>query len=167
MIHKWRRGNEVKRFHTVKRLREETVGHHSANVCGILLALDKHCSRDLLVAALTHDLAEQHTGDVPAPAKWESDNLRNTLRHVEVNWLVEHVEPHLTGGTSLWEEAMLKLADMTDLVLSCIEEKRMGNAYAVPLINRGMEYIRDLQVNEEYKQKALQMIQEAEQHVSE
>ena len=34
-----RRGNRVKRFHTVDLLVPETVGHHSANVMAILVEL--------------------------------------------------------------------------------------------------------------------------------
>ncbi len=169
MIHKWRRGNEVKRFHTVKRLREETVGHHSANVCGILLALDPDCSRELLVSALIHDMPEQYTGDVPAPAKWDNERLKTELARAEDYWWV--AESDMLAETLVKidgkELALLKLADMTDLVLSSIEEKRMGNAYSIPLINRGMEYIHYLPVDERYKQKAMKMVREAEQHVSE
>lgn len=168
MIHKWRAGNAVKRFHTVRRLGVETVGHHSANVCGVLLSLDPNVSRDLLVAALMHDLPEQHTGDVPAPAKWAQKTLAGELVWAEDYWWAEHSEmQHLVLSLSEWEHGMLKLADMTDLVLSCVEEKRMGNQYAIPLLNRGVNYIRNLDVNKEYKDRALMMVREAEQHVSE
>jgi len=64
-------GSEVKRFHTLTTLQTETVGHHSHGVACFTLLLDPDASRQLLLAALFHDLAEQYTGDIPSPAKRE------------------------------------------------------------------------------------------------
>ena len=59
-------GSEVKRFHTLTTHQLETVGHHSHGVACLTLMLNPDASRELIIAALFHDLAEQHTGDVDA-----------------------------------------------------------------------------------------------------
>ena len=58
-------GSEVKRYHTVTTLVSETVGHHSHGVAMMCLMFDPMASRQLLMAALFHDLAEHQTGDIP------------------------------------------------------------------------------------------------------
>lgn len=139
MITEFRRGNNVKRFHTTRRIQGETVGHHSANVCAILLRLYPNISRDLLVAALVHDLPEQVTGDIPAPAKWGDLILRDCLYDAETEFINDNdiPDPELTPQ----ELSMLKIADMTDLVLSCLEEINMGNKHARELLNNGLDWI--------------------------
>ena len=64
-------GSEVLRYHTVTTLMRETVGHHSHGVACLTLLLNPNAGRELLTAALWHDLAEHQTGDIPSPAKRE------------------------------------------------------------------------------------------------
>ena len=52
-------GTEVTRYHTVRTLVQETVGHHSHGVAMLCLFLAPDASANLLKAALVHDLAEQ------------------------------------------------------------------------------------------------------------
>ena len=132
----------VTRYHTHPRLRTETVGHHSANVCAILLRIEPNCARDLLVRALMHDVPEYYTGDVPAPAKWDSPDLKDELDRREGYYIVKHSipDPELTPQ----QGTLLKAADMLDLVLSSIEEVKMGNSYANKLVSTGREYIMGL-----------------------
>lgn len=147
MIVDIRRGYNVKRFHTTHRTQEETVGHHSANVASLLLAIDPDISRACLVAALMHDVPEGYTGDVPAPVKWAHPELAAELNAAEM----AHTEdvglptPHL----SPYELRMLKLADMLDLVLSSIEERGRGNLYANELIRNGKKYISEMNLTRE------------------
>ena len=121
-----RSANSVKRCHTFHTLVEETVGHHSANVAGLLIlvyrAEDQIPSSELLCAALFHDYAEQFTGDVPAPAKWASRDLKLSLQNLED-----------TLGTPSWdltvqEELELKWADSFDFWCKCLEELALGNS---------------------------------------
>jgi len=124
-----REGLRVKRFHTVDVLREETVGHHSANVCLILMYLygEGHPRSQLLQAAILHDIAEQWTGDLPAMIKWKYPQLKELMKVVEAaEWeLREEGSPteKLTNGELL----LLQLADSADCGLKCAYEVRMGN----------------------------------------
>lgn len=138
MIRMIRNGNKVKRYHTVDTLVPETVGHHSANVAHIVLAISTDCRKELLVAALFHDVAEQYTGDVPATAKWASDKLAKALKEVEESYSMNYAED-LTAH----ERCILKQADMLDLCFKCVEEYQLGNKTILPLARRGFQFLRD------------------------
>jgi 5'-deoxynucleotidase YfbR-like HD superfamily hydrolase len=57
----------VQRWHTDARLAREgqNLGHHQWGVATLIAALHPNPSRDLLLAALTHDAGEFLTGDLP------------------------------------------------------------------------------------------------------
>jgi 5'-deoxynucleotidase YfbR-like HD superfamily hydrolase len=138
-INYYRRGNKVKRYHTVDCHVQETVGHHSANVailCTIISEIPP--SVPLLMCALTHDTTEQFTGDVPATAKWDSPELAAALKTMEARLTRNHY------GTLLkhHEQRVLKQADMLDLCFKALEEIKMGNQQFAPILRRGLTYLR-------------------------
>ena len=141
MIKEMRNGTAVKRFHTTTRIREETVGHHSCNVALLILRLEPSCSKELIVAALQHDLIEQYTGDLPAPFKWRFPEMSEVLK------ACEDITSDRSGigrpDLSCEEVALLKTADTLDCMFSCLEEMRMGNQYARELYIRLMKRLQD------------------------
>lgn len=165
MINQIRRGMAVIRYHTEPRVRLETVGHHTANLCAILLALDPNVSRNVLIRALVHDVAEAHTGDIPAPAKRDSPGLSSLLMGIEVKYLTEHKIPW--PPLSDEEKILLKLADITDLVISSTEEVKLGNSYARQVASKGVGYIMALGAPAPLVQRALSLITEATNYESE
>ena len=159
MITEIRNGLNVKRFHTTCRNQEETVGHHSANVCAILLRLlPDSCSGNLLTAALLHDVAEVYTGDVPAPYKWDNPHIKQGLDKGEQDYALKHnlTLPVLTPQ----ERQILKLADMLDLILSSLEDCGRGNQSAWDLVENGAKYIDDMNLPQDLMVKADIMVQE-------
>lgn len=64
---------------------QDRIGGHSGRMGVLALHYWPDCSRDLLVACLTHDLGEYATADVPAPAK--TDYLRGMLEDMEAEAL--------------------------------------------------------------------------------
>lgn len=65
---------EVVRYHTTPRVRSQNVAAHSWGVAVIAMALTQNVNdadkiKRLLFDALTHDVAELFTGDIPTPAK--------------------------------------------------------------------------------------------------
>ena len=64
---------------------QDRIGGHSGRMGILALHYWPDCSRDLLVACLTHDLGEYSTADVPAPAK--IDYLRAMLDDLEAETL--------------------------------------------------------------------------------
>jgi 5'-deoxynucleotidase YfbR-like HD superfamily hydrolase len=117
-------GTAVKRFHTIPTVTENTVGQHSHGVAMLCMILTNgRPSANLLMKALTHDLAEQYTGDVPSPAK-RALGVRKEFGEIEEKLLDTvgfsvHVTQH--------EELVLKLADCADGMLFCARERMYGN----------------------------------------
>ena len=158
MPKKIREGNAVKRFHTSPRIVPEIVGHHSANVCAILLRLDPQCRKELLVAALMHDIPEALTGDIPYPLKQKYPAIRAYIEEAEDDFYNDYdlVDCPIT----LHESILLKLADMVDLILSCFEEYNMGNFYVTRMIDNGTNYLEKMDLPDELRAKALKLIEE-------
>lgn len=122
-----RRGGRVKRFHGFHLLMENTVGHHTFNLMGILYVCvpDGKLASRLLVAAMLHDVPECITGDVPAPFKRNVTGLREAMQAEEDRLLGCYgiTPPTLYPEEERW----LKLADSLDGAYHCLEERRLGN----------------------------------------
>lgn len=133
-----RKGGNVKRFHTLNMHREHLVSSHSWGVAIIVIHIHPECSTRLLKAALWHDVPEYVTGDVSAVTKWDYPMLAKAVSKVE-----EAVIKDLGIGIDLmpFERDILKVADMTDLILCCLEEYSLGNQEAFVIAQRGMDYL--------------------------
>lgn len=137
------------RYHTVRTLLQDTVGHHSYNVACILMHLRPGCSAKLLRAALKHDMAEHIVGDMPAPAK-RAMGIRELFGEHEDKVMAEHgVEPEDLMPDERW---VLKLADSLDGLRFCIQERMMGNRSIVWVYDNFRSYCMDLLDNREYAQ---------------
>jgi 5'-deoxynucleotidase YfbR-like HD superfamily hydrolase len=117
-------GSEVKRYHTVTTLVSETVGHHSHGVAMLCILFDPSASRELLTAALIHDLAEHQTGDIPSPAKREF-GIGGKVDELEHRLMIAAglMMPELT----LENKRTLKLAALAQGALFCAREVSLGN----------------------------------------
>jgi 5'-deoxynucleotidase YfbR-like HD superfamily hydrolase len=98
-------------------------------------------SSRLILAALTHDLAEIETGDIPATAKWESRELCEALNVMEGKFNRRHDLPQ---PASYKEDSILKWADTFELCLYSHHQITKGNEYAVEILNNGLEHLRKL-----------------------
>lgn len=130
-------GAEVKRYHTVTTLREETVGHHSHGVAMLCILLCPNISANLLKAALMHDLAEQSTGDIPSPAKREY-GIGDQIDELECRLMNEAGIPFPSLTT--YEQRILKLADIAHGALFCLREMELGNRRARVVFERYQSY---------------------------
>lgn len=134
-------GSEVVRYHTVTTLQRETVGHHSHGVAMIALLLEPMASRQVLMAALFHDLAEHKTGDIPAPAKREfgiGDKVENLERRLmrDAGLVMPELLPQ--------EARTVKLADIAQGALFCLREVQLGNSRLRPVFERYMAYAEEM-----------------------
>ena len=131
-------GSEVKRYHTVRTLTEETVGHHSHGVAMLCaLICNGLPSNVLLMSALQHDLSEHQTGDIPSPAK----------RLYGIGAQVTELEEDLMrkSGWLTWdlgeeEKRILKLADIAQGALFCVREIGLGNRSMADVYHRYRSY---------------------------
>ena len=136
-----RSGMLVKRFHTQSILREDTVGHHSANVAALIIWLchPSYPSSEILCAAILHDVGEYRTGDTPAQVKWGSKTLKDELDRLEkLGWKNSGWNDPKFSLTSD-DERMLKFCDIAELCLKCIHEVELGNKTVVDIGNRCIE----------------------------
>jgi len=133
------RAANVKRYHTVPIIGEQTVGHHTHRLLMVLRYIAGGVvSNDLLWKAMFHDLAESVTGDIPAPIKWSDSSLRDSVGGHENDFLSR-------TGAETWttkdEDLLLSIADMLELVLFATEQIELGNSGMKELRLRGMTYI--------------------------
>jgi 5'-deoxynucleotidase YfbR-like HD superfamily hydrolase len=119
-------GGNVRRYHAKAIVKEQTVGAHSHRVAmWVVLLTNGTPSVTLLMAALTHDLAEFQTGDMPAPTKRKM-NIQEQFAAMEAAILAPEgldYEARLSDD----EARTLKLADAYDGLVYCAEEMRRGN----------------------------------------
>jgi 5'-deoxynucleotidase YfbR-like HD superfamily hydrolase len=134
-------GTEVTRYHTVTTLVKETVGHHSHGVAMLALLLNPLASRQVLMAALFHDLAEHQTGDIPSPAK----------RQFGIGDKVDELEHRLMRAAGIVmpelspEDARtLKLADLAQGALFCARELSLGNRRMQAVFDRYLAYAQEM-----------------------
>lgn len=116
----------VERFHTRPGLRACTDAKHSHGVAMLCFFLsDGLPSVNLLMEALTHDLGELYTGDVPAPTKWAVGS--GTFELLEDSTRDKY---DLRFPLTEQERRTLHLADYMEGVLWCADELSMGNKKA-------------------------------------
>jgi 5'-deoxynucleotidase YfbR-like HD superfamily hydrolase len=120
------RGGDVKRFHTHPTIGSQTVAEHSWGVCVVLMRLYPDCSMKLLMTAVTHDMTEAETGDIPFLVK---------RQHPEVKTVFDKIEHHqesilnIPHNSDLDEEdrRRLKVADYVESMLYCIRQAELGS----------------------------------------
>lgn len=109
----------ISRFHTVASLHpKQTVGSHSFGVAILINELWEDTTKNLIMAALYHDVPELILGDIPFTAKCDYSEIALAFEKAEEKVSEELELPQvksflLTDG----EKRRLKMADMLDLVL--------------------------------------------------
>jgi 5'-deoxynucleotidase YfbR-like HD superfamily hydrolase len=126
-------GGQTRRFHTIPTIKDINVGQHSFHVawfCYLLGSLELN----LIMAALSHDLAEQIWGDLPSPTKrtinYEDSLERGTLAD-------NHAEFVLAPS----QHFILNTADKMAGMLECIQERALGNTHAELCYKRFLRYL--------------------------
>jgi 5'-deoxynucleotidase YfbR-like HD superfamily hydrolase len=130
-----RRGLATKRFHTVPTIGEHTVGQHSAGVALLIVLMHPGPSRQLLSAALTHDLSEWRLGDIPAQVKWNHSAIASAWEALETE--LDH-EWGLEWDLTVEERNWLKACDTLELMLFAREQLYLGNTYYRVVWDRGV-----------------------------
>ena len=136
-------GGQVKRYHTRSVLKEQTVAEHTFGVLSILFIICEEVGPALFQAALTHDVAEATTGDVPA-------HTRRALRENGTSDPLKDLEEVLLRENGVYmpltheEERLLKMADVLDGMRYCAQELSMGNRTIRDIYYRYREYAREL-----------------------
>lgn len=123
-----REAGEIKRLHTLETFGHHTVARHTfgAQLIAAELCRENQLSRGpVLYALLLHDTPEIDTGDVPAPTKRASPDIRAALSAMEDAFYDLH-EIEFPVLSDL-EMAVVKAADTLDLAFAALGEMRRGN----------------------------------------
>lgn len=140
-----RNAARTRRCHTQMVLHHQSVGEHTFGALAILDYIAPDCRKEVVMALLYHDAPEAITGDVPAPAKWNSPMLEHALRAVENIIKLEHdIKDNITPE----EHQLVKFADIMELVWYGIEELRMGNRGTIPVVQASLQSIRTRSLQE-------------------
>lgn len=137
------KGAKTKRFHTADTLTEQSVAEHSFGVAWLAVLVEPNARRELILAALAHDLAEHVVGDVSSPAKRRFPALKTALDAAE-NTLLEDAGLDYVANLTESEQRTLKIADMLDGMMFCVRERRMGSRVAETIYNNFYSYVTDL-----------------------
>lgn len=130
-----RRAAAVRRWHTASVTRKQTLAEHSHGVAMLMSMVHPNPSYAVVMAALTHDLAEYATGDIPAHIKWDSPIINAEIERIEVEWLKEAELPFVEG-LDAFDRNALHFCDSFELMLWAIEEGELGNTFAVKILKR-------------------------------
>jgi len=137
-IRKILQSGNVVRFHNSIGMDKQKNSEHEWEVALILQHIYPQCSKELLLAALTHDAAEYYTGDIPFPIKQASPELKSVLDKLEHQWEEQngvHFNLHP-------EEAyFLKLADTLSGMWYCIQQVKEGKINAKRPFRKWREFI--------------------------
>jgi len=123
-IKKILQSRDTMRFHNHSGIPGQLLSDHQWGAAMILNYIYSDCSKDLLFAVLTHDVAEYYTGDIPAPVKWKSPAIKRALAEMETlaNQELGLDIPELTP----FEEAMLHSVDAMEGMWYCIQQMKDG-----------------------------------------
>jgi hypothetical protein len=134
-----RNGMNVRRYHQYTTLETDTVGKHSCGVALFINLISPACSKDVLLAAVSHDLGEWVLGDIPAPTKRHlPDEARALLDSIEDVALAQH---GYENALSPMDHLLLKVADYCDGLRFTIEEAARGNRTLEPVATAYIEYL--------------------------
>lgn len=138
-------GGSVVRYHTRVGIKPDTDAHHShgvAMLCSLLAGKGEDgrtkASVELIMAALTHDLAEQYASDVSAPTK-RALGFADILNNVELALLSDY-DLNYAQYLTTEDATILKLADCFDGMMYCCRELSLGNRNALLIWRRFCAY---------------------------
>jgi len=152
----------IKRYHTHPIVGEQTVGDHTYGVVQILRYITQdNCSKNLMIAALDHDVLEFFTGDVPHPAKNMFPQLKQVLDAIErnaaeVNGMVEY------DKLSAKEKVLLTCADLLEMGFYGAYQMKLGNSFGRNVVETIVQSVGKLPENKVPKE-AKDLAQELEE----
>ena len=127
-IYNVRMAGRIRRLHIRPMNGEQNVAAHTWGLAMILLDIHPDVSKEGLVFALRHDVAEVSTGDIPANVKWANPKLDEMLEKQEKAFMHRMGWLHKLRGPNAERDAFyIKMADRIELVFYCLEEMYMGN----------------------------------------
>lgn len=148
----------TKRLHTVQTIGQQTVAEHSGRVAILAMQIMRNDPpARVLMACLTHDLAEFCTGDIPAPVKWRNPQLNLELKRIEDRFEVEN---DLFFGLDTYEKNVLKWADALELAFHAVDQLMLGNRNMDTVYQNIMSHIDKLPYCNESADELYELVKE-------
>ena len=136
----------IRRWGLMRNMTDETLSEHSYEVSVLTHALcvigntyfnKNYDTGNAICVALYHDAQEVYTGDMPTPAKYYNDSMRENYAKIEnnaTNKLLSMLEPKLAFQygklLSCADPEILKIvkaADKLSAYIKCVEECKCNN----------------------------------------
>lgn len=136
----------INRWGLMRNTKAENLSEHSLETAVIAQALaliaKKRFNKDIdenkvAAIAMYHDASEIITGDLPTPIKYNSPEIRNSYKEIElsaskrlINSLPEDLKEaykELLLPEDKEIEKYIKAADKISAIIKCVEEKKSGN----------------------------------------
>jgi len=160
-------GGKVDRAHTIPIIQRYNVAEHSFNAMVLSRCICEELDRPfagVLNYLLFHDVAEVHTGDIPAPIK----KVLPGIYEIEQDWMDEH-SPQFSTAVFPEEKELASLCDTLELLLFCLEESRLGNRHPlfVDMMLKAYHYARDKMINMQRCETALEIMSECRRTIKE
>lgn len=151
----YRAGTDVTRFHTWPTIKPQNLAAHSWGVAMTIMHIYPAAKKELIRAALVHDLHESEAGDIPYPYK------RNDSRVAEAYADQEHEFNTRMGieySLDEYDTAILKWADMFECMLHALNEVEMGNSRMVAVSQKAAGVCLETAPNEKAKQLVYEVL---------
>lgn len=129
----------VVRYHCAPIDQKQSNSSHQWEVAVILTQIYPQVSAQLLTFALTHDVAEMVTGDMPSPIKKEVPELKAILDELEEDY---RQDLGLQSEEHFSEEELLavKYADILSGIYFTTHRVNCGDKGAVPIRDNWLKY---------------------------
>jgi 5'-deoxynucleotidase YfbR-like HD superfamily hydrolase len=145
-VRKALRSGGVQRYHAQPDIPTQSTAEHMWGVAMLMMMFYPHCSKNLILAALTHDCGEVGVGDIPSPTKAAHPDIRDTVKGMEFACMEDmHVEPweeHL----SVNHKVMLKICDVLEGLQYTAKHVHM-TGMGVETLNNWIELAQNLPLN--------------------
>ncbi len=136
-------GAAVQRYHTWRTIKPQDVGQHTYGVIFFLTQLYPNgVPNGVLLEAIAHDLPEQKYGDIPAPAKRALNGSAYRLQELEDEL---NSAQGMGSPLSQGDKRLLKMADVLDGMMYCVQEKILGNLNMGIVYHRFHSYVQELE----------------------
>lgn len=124
---------QTRRWHTRDHMiRDETIAAHSWNVTMWIMLLHPEPGKNLIMAALVHDLPEHITGDLP---RWAKENLKLNIALQEMESKI-YAQYDLNCDIDENERKWLKAVDLFDAWMFIRQNILAGNRLALDAYHR-------------------------------
>ncbi|QDP55877.1 MAG: hypothetical protein GOVbin8609_9 [Prokaryotic dsDNA virus sp.] len=126
-INKVMESGNVERFHQAVGVTKQKLSEHQWGVAMLMEKFFPNCTRNAIMYALTHDIGELYTGDIPATTKWANPDIKTLLDEYEEKIIYDLGVKYVVSDE---EARQLKLCDCLEGMTYCAYRYEMGEIHA-------------------------------------